>query len=161
MVGTVRARVCDRVVDDPAHLAGVIDQASARQVSSSQAFTRLRRSPIRGRDNEPHSHRKVGLGLVISIGGGTTHLASLTIIFQSVAASPLLSYPTMLPRSPRPRAADDFAVIRARELRRERAQPAENERRPATAARPHAISSRPAPANRRNLQDVMRRLMSR
>jgi hypothetical protein len=67
----------------------------------------------------------------------------------------------MLPRSPRPRAADDFAVIRARmeELRRERAQPAENERRPATGARPHAISSRPAPANRRNLQEVIRRLM--
>jgi hypothetical protein len=36
------------------------------------------------------------------------------------------------------------------------AQPAESERRPAT-----AISSRPAPANRRNLQDVIRRLMSR
>jgi len=53
----------------------------------------------------------------------------------------------MLPRSPRPRAADGFDVIRARmeELRRERAQPAENERRPATAPRPYAISSRPAP----------------
>jgi hypothetical protein len=69
----------------------------------------------------------------------------------------------MLPRSPRPRAADDFDVIRARmeELRRERAQPAENERRPATAPRLYAISSRPAPNNRRNLQDVIRRLMSR
>jgi hypothetical protein len=64
----------------------------------------------------------------------------------------------MRPRSPRPRAAEDFDAIRARmeELRRDRAQPAESERRPAT-----AISSRPAPANRRNLQDVIRRLMSR
>jgi hypothetical protein len=69
----------------------------------------------------------------------------------------------MLPRSPRPRAADDFDVIRARmqELRRKRAQPAENERRPATAPRPYAISSPPAPNNRRNLQNVIRRLMSR
>jgi hypothetical protein len=70
----------------------------------------------------------------------------------------------MFPRSPRPRAADDFDVIRARmeELRRERAQPAaENDRRPVRAPRPYAVGNRPVPANRRNLQDVIRRLMSR
>jgi hypothetical protein len=70
----------------------------------------------------------------------------------------------MLPRSPRPRAADDFVSIRARleELRRERAQaPAESERRPAPAPRPYSVGSRPAPANKRNLQAVIRRLMSR
>jgi hypothetical protein len=51
----------------------------------------------------------------------------------------------MLPRSPRPRAADDFAVIRARmeELRRERAQlPAADEPPRAIGPRPYAIASR-------------------
>jgi hypothetical protein len=70
----------------------------------------------------------------------------------------------MLPQSPRPRAADDFAVIRARmeELRRERAQPeAENDQCPATGPRPYAISSRPALGTKRNLPAVIRRLMAR
>ena len=76
----------------------------------------------------------------------------------------LPSFPTMRPRSPRPRAADDFAVIRARmeELRRERAQAAtDNEQFPAAGPRPYAISSRPALGSKRNLQAVMRRLMAR
>ena len=76
---------------------------------------------------------------------------------------PLLpSFPTMFPQSPRPRAADDFAVIRARmeELRHERAQVlAKRQLLPATGPRSCAVGSRPAPANRRNLQDVIRRLM--
>jgi hypothetical protein len=70
----------------------------------------------------------------------------------------------MLPQSPRPRAADDFAAIRARlqELRRERAQiMADSERRPATGPRPYSVGNRPAPARKPNLQAVIRRLMSR
>jgi hypothetical protein len=69
----------------------------------------------------------------------------------------------MLPRSPRPRAADDFPAIRARmeELRRERAQVlAEDDRRPATGPRPYSVGGRPATADKRTLQAVIRRLIS-
>jgi hypothetical protein len=55
-------------------------------------------------------------------------------------------------RSPRPRAADDFAVIRARmeELRRERAQlPADDELPRSIGPRPYAIASRSDPRDRR------------
>jgi hypothetical protein len=55
----------------------------------------------------------------------------------------------MLPRSPRPRAADDFATIRARmeELRRERGRaPADDNARISNGPRPYAISGRPEAA---------------
>jgi len=46
------------------------------------------------------------------------------------------------------------------ELRHERAQVlAKRQLLPATGPRSCAVGSRPAPANRRNLQDVIRRLM--
>ena len=88
-------------------------------------------------------------------------LAPLTIIFQSVAVFPLpfASLRTMLPGSPRPRAADDFATIRARmeELRRERARaPADDDPRRTDSPRSYPISNRPglSPAMRRALVKV-------
>jgi hypothetical protein len=63
----------------------------------------------------------------------------------------------------RPRAADDFATIRARmeELQRERGQLiAENQQRPATAPRPSSLGSRPDPADKpRLLHPILRALM--
>ena len=53
----------------------------------------------------------------------------------------------------RPRAADDFAVIRARmeELRRERAAAPADEARRSDGLRPYAISARPDPTTRSGL----------
>jgi hypothetical protein len=70
----------------------------------------------------------------------------------------------MLPRSPRPRAADDFAVIRARmeELRRERAQlPADDEARPTGGPRSYGPPSRPELARKPNFSANIRRLLPR
>jgi len=67
-------------------------------------------------------------------------------------------------QSPRPRAADDFATIRARmeELRRERAEPAaEGDIAPRAQTPTLSVGSRPTPVDKRNLQAVIRRLMSR
>lgn len=83
-------------------------------------------------------------------------LASLTIITQSVVFPLFAEFPTMLPQSPRPRAADDFPAIRTRieELRRERARvtPDDDGCR-GSGPRPNAISDRPglSPAMRRVL----------
>lgn len=66
----------------------------------------------------------------------------------------------MLPRSPRPRAADDFAAIRARleELRREREQlVAKSEPRRPLDPRPDAVSGGRAGANRPGIPLAMRR----
>lgn len=66
----------------------------------------------------------------------------------------------MLPRSPRPRAADDFAAIRARmeELRREREQiAAENEPHSTIGPRPYAERSRTTGANRPGIPLALRR----
>jgi hypothetical protein len=63
----------------------------------------------------------------------------------------------------RPRAADDFAVIRARmeELRRERAGvPADEARRP-DGPRPNAVSARSDAAARSGLSPELRRMLSR
>jgi hypothetical protein len=64
----------------------------------------------------------------------------------------------MLPRSPRPRAADDFAVIRARleALRRERAQlPADDEPHLAAGSGPYSLASRPELARKPKLSIVV------
>jgi hypothetical protein len=65
----------------------------------------------------------------------------------------------MLPESPRPRAADDFAVIRSRmeELRPERARVWPNdEPRPSIGPRPYATSSQPAADKPRLLPAILR-----
>jgi hypothetical protein len=69
----------------------------------------------------------------------------------------------MLPRFPRPRAADDFAVIRARmeELRRDRAQPPADEPPRVIGPRPYAIASRPELARKPGLPPAIRRLLLR
>jgi hypothetical protein len=69
----------------------------------------------------------------------------------------------MLPRSSRPRAADDFDSIRDRmeELRRERSHVAAEKRFPMTGPQPYSVSTRPAITDKRNLHAVFRRLMSR
>jgi hypothetical protein len=70
----------------------------------------------------------------------------------------------MLSRSPRPRAADDFALIRARmeELRREREQlPADDEPPRPIGPRPYAIANRPELARKPSLPPAIRRLLSR
>jgi|SRR5713226_6528979 len=91
----------------------------------------------------------------------TMQLASLTIIIQSVAFPCFVpSFPTMLPQSPRPRAADDFSAIRARmeELRRERTRvPPDNDARRESGPRPNAISDRPGLAHRPGPSPAMRR----
>lgn len=77
-------------------------------------------------------------------------------------APPLCEFATMLPRSPRPRAADDFATIRARmeELRRERARaPTDVDARTSDGPRPYAVSSRPALADRPGLSPAIRRAL--
>jgi hypothetical protein len=63
----------------------------------------------------------------------------------------------MLPQSPRPRAADDFAVIRSRmeELRRERAWP-DDKPRPSIGAKPYAASSQPVADKPRLLPAILR-----
>ena len=63
----------------------------------------------------------------------------------------------------RSRAADDFDAIRVRmeELQRERGQVvAERERLTAACPRPYSVTTRPAIAEKRNLQAVFRRLRS-
>ena len=64
----------------------------------------------------------------------------------------------------RPRAADDFATIRARmeELRRERARvtPDDDGRR-GSGPRPNALSDRPGPVERPGLSPAMRRVLFR
>jgi hypothetical protein len=65
----------------------------------------------------------------------------------------------MLPQSPRPRAADDFAVIRARmeELRRERARGwTDDEPRGSIGRRTYAASSQPVADKPRLLSAVLR-----
>ena len=77
-------------------------------------------------------------------------LASLTIIFQSVAVPLVAEFQTMLPQSSRPRAADDFATIRSRmeELRCERARLSVGDvPRPIDEMPPYA-STRPSLANK-------------
>ena len=63
----------------------------------------------------------------------------------------------------RPRAADDFTVIRARmeELRRERASvPADEPRRP-SGPRPYTVSAQSEAATRSGLAPELRRMLSR
>jgi len=62
----------------------------------------------------------------------------------------------------RPRAADDFAAIRARleELRRERAEgAADRDRDVIMGPRPYYVSSRPAPAGKSELPPAIRRAL--
>ena len=64
----------------------------------------------------------------------------------------------------RPRAADDFAAIRARleELRREHARvPPDDDTRRADGPRPYAISDRPGLADRPGLSPAIRRALLR
>jgi len=76
----------------------------------------------------------------------------------------LPSFPKMLLQSPRPRAADDFATIRARmeELRRERARVwAGGEPHPSIRPRPDASSSQPAAADKPRLLPAILRALAR
>ena len=63
----------------------------------------------------------------------------------------------------RPRAADDFTLIRARmeELRRERAGVPEHEARRPDGVRPYAISTQSGPTARSGLTPELRRMLSR
>jgi hypothetical protein len=63
----------------------------------------------------------------------------------------------------RPRAADNFAVIRARmeKLRRERAGVPEHEARRPDGPRPYAVSARPGLTTRSELTPELRRMLSR
>ena len=64
----------------------------------------------------------------------------------------------------RPRAVDDFPVIRARleELRRERGDmPAEDDTCIPDGPRPYAASTSPRPANSTGLSPIMRRALQR
>ena len=63
----------------------------------------------------------------------------------------------------RPRAADDFTLIRARmeELRRERAGVPEHQARRPDGPRPHAISTQSSPTERSGLSPELRRMLSR
>ena len=71
----------------------------------------------------------------------------------------------MLPKSPRPRAADDFPAIRARmeELRRERTQLAADKEPPLTRGlRPYGVANRPELAGKPNSSPMtIRRLLAR
>jgi hypothetical protein len=116
-------------------------------------------------DTSPNRRRRiVDLPSGAPRSGRTTQLASLTIIFQSVAVSPVASLQTMLPQSPRPRAADDFDAIRARmeELRRERGRVTvdDNSRR-VDRPRQYAVSSRLSLANRAVFPPAIMRRLSR
>jgi hypothetical protein len=61
----------------------------------------------------------------------------------------------------RPRAADDFSVIRARleELRRARAGASTDDERALHGPRPYAVGSRPRPADGTGLSPLMRRAL--
>jgi hypothetical protein len=63
----------------------------------------------------------------------------------------------------RPRAADDFTLIRARmeELRRERAGVPEHQAHRPDGARPYAISTQSSPTERSGLSPELRRMLSR
>jgi hypothetical protein len=63
----------------------------------------------------------------------------------------------------RPRAADDFTLIRARmkELRRERAGVPEHQARRPDGVRPYAVSIQSDPTARSGLSPELRRMLSR
>jgi hypothetical protein len=71
----------------------------------------------------------------------------------------------MLPQSPRPRAADDFATIRSRmeELRQERAEASADaaQSRSVNGPRPYSVSSRPSLGNRAVFPPAIMRRLSR
>ena len=155
-----RARPASHSTGWPEAATARLAQGIEHDVSDRAAHLLRQVSRVRETPAENRRHSIVGLPSRPLDRGRTMQLASLTIIYQSVAFPRSPSFLAMPPQSPRPRAADDFSAIRARmeELRRERTRvPPDNDARRESGPRPNAISDRPGLAHRPGPSPAMRR----